>query len=340
MSYLFDGINHPSAATVIAAGASGCLMYGGTPGDGLGKDFIAGQYADYKAHGLLCAFVYEATANDMAGGFNAGAAHARSLLADLHAKGVSSTEPVGATVDEHVSAGNIPLAVQYQKGFWSATKASGWTGPVGVYGFAEVLIACHNAGIADWYWGAGTRSLLPSYTNVWQDNTGTIQVGGSADDRDWILIPLTPGGDMSFDLTTPLPDPLSVAGNGTVEEALATALYGIGGKRNGGALANAVASMQTSTAAALTALTAAIVAVDSDVRVAATQEATDHAANLTAISKVAALDPAVLETGIQSALTALGWTPPPSVKDIAVADAAAVAPAVLALIASKLGGAA
>lgn len=137
---------------------------------------------------------------------------------------------------------------------------------------------------------------------------------------------------MSLELNTPLPDAASVAGTGTVAEGLTTALYGIGGKRNGGALANAVASMQASTAGALTALAAAVAAVDGDVKTAATQEAIDHAANLTAVAKVGALDPAALEPVLQSALTQLGWTPPPSVKDIAVADAAAVAPAVLALI--------
>lgn len=149
------------------------------------------------------------------------------------------------------------------------------------------------------------------------------------------------GGDMSFDLLTALPDPKSVAGTGTVQEALTAALYGIGGRRNGGSLADAVAgiaSAQTSTAAALTALATAVATTDSDVKAVATQEAIDHAANLTAWSKVSALDPAALEPVLQGALTQLGWTPPPSVKDIAVADAAAVAPAVLALIASKLGG--
>lgn len=202
MSYLFDGTNHPTVAQVQASGAVGCLMYGGTPADSLGKDFTAGQYASYKAAGLLCAFVYEATANDMAGGFSAGSAHADALLADLRAKGVASTEPVGATVDEHVSAANIQLAVEYQMGFHDTVKARGWTGPVGAYGFAEFLVAVHGGGAADWYWGAGTRSLLPPYTNVWQDNTGTINVGGSADDRDWILVPLPTGGMMT-DFTSP-----------------------------------------------------------------------------------------------------------------------------------------
>lgn len=202
MTYLFDGINHPTVAQVRASGAVGCLLYGGTPADSLGKDFTAAQYASYKADGLLTAFVFENTANDMATGMAGGAAHADALLADLRSKGVLPTEPIGATVDEHVTAANIPLAVQYQTGFYRRALALGWAGARGGYGFAEFLIAIHDAQVCDWFWGAGSRSSLPPYTNIWQDNTGTINVGGSADDRDWILVPLPTGGMMA-DFTSP-----------------------------------------------------------------------------------------------------------------------------------------
>lgn len=196
MSFLFDGTNHPTAQQVINAGCSGCLMYGGTPQ--YSKNLTAGQYADYKSRGLLTPIVFEIDANDMNGGAGAGAAHAQALLADLRSKGVSDTEPVGATVDKHITAANIPLAVKYQRGFAQAVWGSGWRGAVGAYGFAEFLIAVHNEALAEWYWGAGQRSLLPPYTNVWQDNTGTIIVGGSIDDKDWILIPIPQGDIMEW----------------------------------------------------------------------------------------------------------------------------------------------
>lgn len=284
MSYLFDGINHPTAQQVIASGAIGALLYGGTPADSLGKDFTAAQYADYKAHGLLCAFVFEATANDMAGGFGAGSAHAAALLADLRAKGVATTEPVGATVDEHVTAANIPLAMQYQNGFWSSVKASGWSGPVGIYGFAEVLIACHNTGHADWYWGAGQRSLLPLYTNVWQDNTGVINVGGSADDKDWILIPLPQGGTMT-DLTSPAapetpdgkPALAGITYAGELDAITEALLLGAGGGPTwpaGPGLLQRVADLATGQAAIL----AAIQGTDVDVKAGVAQLATAVAA--------------------------------------------------------------
>lgn len=205
MSLLFDGTNHPSADQVINAGCVGALMYGGTPQ--YSKNFTPAQYRDYKARNLLTMFAFEIDANDMNGGQAAGAAHAASLLANLRSGGVANTEPVCATVDKHVTAANIPLAVAYQRGFYQYVKGNGWPGPDGGYGFSEFLIAIHDAGVADWYWGAGNRSTMPPYTNVWQDNTGTINVGGSADDLDWILVPLPPGGH-TMDWSDPLPNPL------------------------------------------------------------------------------------------------------------------------------------
>lgn len=252
MAILFDGTNHPTAAQVRVAGCIGCLMYGGTPQ--YAKNFTGAQYRDYKANGLLALFAFEVDANDMNGGATAGAAHARALITDLRSKGVDEHEPVCATVDKHVAVANIALAVAYQRGFYDAVKATGWLGPVGAYGFSEFLIAVHNAGCAEWYWGAGARSSMPPYTNIWQDNTGTINVGGSADDRDWILIPLS-GGDMN--LTDQLPDAKTVAGTGTVQEALTAVLYGISGRRFGGSLADAIAEIQ----AQLTDLTAAVAAL-------------------------------------------------------------------------------
>jgi len=205
MSILFDGTNHPSAQQVIDAGCVGCLMYGGTPQ--YAKNFTGTQYRDYKARSLMTLFAFEVGANDMDGGATAGTAHARTLIADLRSKGVDEHEPVCATVDKHVAVANIKLAAAYQQGFYSAVKATGWVGRAGGYGFSEFLIAIHDAGVADWYWGAGSRSAMPPYTNIWQDNTGVINVGGSADDRDWILIPLEAAMDWSDPRPNPIYDP-------------------------------------------------------------------------------------------------------------------------------------
>ena len=63
-------------------------------------------------------------------------------------------------------------------------------------------------------------------------------------------------------------------------------------------------------------------------------EASDHTATMTAISAINAIDPTVLQTDLQAALTALGWTPPPTADE----NATATATAVVSLFAAKLGG--
>ena len=73
---LFDGINHPDAATVAADGLIGALLYLGTPGSP--KDVTAAQYAGYKAHGLWTLLCYEHTTTDISGGANAGIASANA----------------------------------------------------------------------------------------------------------------------------------------------------------------------------------------------------------------------------------------------------------------------
>jgi len=82
------------------------------------------------------------------------------------------------------------------------------------------------------------------------------------------------------------------------------------------------------TSAKLDALATAVSGVDADEKAAA-------AATLAAVAKVSAIDPATLEADLHTALTALGWTPPPTAQDVA----AATAPAVVALFQSKLAAA-
>jgi hypothetical protein len=199
---LFDGINHPDAATLLADKLIGGLLYCGTPSST--KDVTAAQYADFKAHGLWTLLCYEHTTTDIIGGRASGVNHANEFLADCRAKRIAFTEPALAAVDEHLTAVAIATAVAYQAGFRATLKAAGWTGPIGGYGFPEVLEAYHAAGIADFYFGAGSQSSQPAYVNIWQNNNTTILVGGSADDQDIVKIPLprTPdGGIVALTLT-------------------------------------------------------------------------------------------------------------------------------------------
>lgn len=68
---------------------------------------------------------------------------------------------------------------------------------------------------------------------------------------------------MGFDLTTPLPDPKSVAGTNTVAEALTVMLAGIGGQRNAGAEAAELADLDAALQAATAQQAALLAAVQS-----------------------------------------------------------------------------
>jgi len=200
---LIDGINHPTVAQVRAANAIGVMLYGGTPGDSLGKNFTGGQYRAYKQAGLLTPFMYENRANDATADpasieYRDGVNHANALMADLRANGVADTEPVEVTCDEHLTAAQIPQAVQYQAGAFNTFKAQ-WHGPVGGYGFPEFTQAIHDARVADWFHGCGSQSAQPAFIDIWQDNNQTILVGGSRDDEDWVRQPLLFGGEMTPD---------------------------------------------------------------------------------------------------------------------------------------------
>src|ERR1700749_1282909 len=141
---IFDGINHPDAATVLADGLAGALLYAGTPNSA--KNVTAAQYADYAAHQLLVILAFEHLATDISGGAAAGARNAHALAVDAAAKHIPFSVPALATIDEHVSAADIAGAMAYQSSFRGALKQMGWTGPIGIYGFSEVLEAAHRAG--------------------------------------------------------------------------------------------------------------------------------------------------------------------------------------------------
>lgn len=276
--WIADGINHPSAATLAADGAAGWMGYVGTPSSP--KNMTAAQYADYKAHKppLLLLFVYERLTTDISGGGLAGAAHAMAFLQDARRLRIAFTENALAAVDEHVSAANMTKFVAYQRSFRNTLKGLGWKGNIGVYGFSEVIKKAHEEGIADFYVGAGRLADLPPYTNIWQDNTQTVLVGGSHDDKDWIRVPLpsatapvpTPPKetDVDFNDLVPLnPEP------GTVGAAMRSLLAGQTGKWNAGAIAENTylarqgidkinGALTTNQAAVLAALTALQQTVD------------------------------------------------------------------------------
>lgn len=183
-----DGDPLASGAQLRSAGYIGALVYGGTPGRA--KSTTTAQRADFQSAGLQVAAVYENTSTDINGGTAAGSSHADALMSDLRNCGYPSTTPICVAADEHLTASQITLGVQYQTGFYQRAKAQGWAGPAGGYGFSEFTQAIHSANVADWLWQAGSQSALWPSVTFWQDNTGTDTVAGHATDRDWQLLPL------------------------------------------------------------------------------------------------------------------------------------------------------
>jgi hypothetical protein len=208
-----DGDPLPNGAQLRGAGFIGALVYGGTPGRP--KNTYSAQRLDLQSAGLQLAAVYENTSTDINGGAAAGSAHADALITDLINCGYTSTLPVCVAADEHLTASQTALGVQYQTGFYQRIKALGWRGPVGGYGFSEYTQAIHNAGVADWLWQCGSQSALWSGAHFWQDNTGIDNVANIAVDRDWQLQALpvfnqpAAGGDMPTQTRLPATDTAS-----------------------------------------------------------------------------------------------------------------------------------
>lgn len=269
---LFDGINHPSAATVAADGFVGGLLYAGTPASQLGKDVTAAQIADYASHGLWMGFVYESSTTDIDGGYNAGESHAHDFYNDLGSKGVSPDHTAFWAVDEHLTSAQLPTALRYGQGFYDTLIGLGWSGPIGPYGPSELIEYVHDNDPQDCYWGWGSQSAQPSYVNIWQDNNNHATVGGSSDDIDHILISVPVKGPIpvtnatvELDFTQPLNYTSEVTGQAvstTVGAALANACHlfeqynmGLAGHFTEGPMA-----------AILTALPGSVAATDTDVK--------------------------------------------------------------------------
>lgn len=254
----FDAAGKPDPAQAKRQGFEGAFVYVGTPG--FAKNCTTSYYRALVAAGLDVIAVVEHNQHDAELGAAAGDSYARAGLADMAGMGFAAAVPLGVTADEHLTASQIPTAVAFQS---AASRVIRGAGRLAMgYGFSEFIRALRPAGLVDIEWQAGSLSLVDALVHFWQDNTGTEMVGPVIVDRDWKRRAL-PGGDMGFDLTTPLPDPKSVAGTNTVAEALTVMLAGIGGQRNAGAEAAELADLDAALQAATAQQAALLAAVQS-----------------------------------------------------------------------------
>lgn len=183
----------PGGAALKAAGITGAIRY--VSAGSAGKLVTAAEYADLVAHGVQVLLVYELGVHDAEGGYTQGAAHAQAALSTARAYGIPDSVGIAAAADEHLTAGQVPAAVDYVRGFRDVLGKN----RTGAYGFAEFVDAVHTAGYAGWYWkcGSAPSAAESGWVNFWQRNTGqtTQVINGIICDLNEERIPVT-GVDM------------------------------------------------------------------------------------------------------------------------------------------------
>jgi hypothetical protein len=158
----------PGGAALKAAGITGAIRY--VSAGSAGKLITAAEYADLVAHGLQVLLVYELGVHDAEGGYTQGAAHAQAALSTARAYGIPDSVGIAAAADEHLTAGQVPAAADYVRGFRDVLGQA----RTGAYGFEEFITAVHAAGWASWHWKCGSAPTAAerAWVTFWQRNTG------------------------------------------------------------------------------------------------------------------------------------------------------------------------
>lgn len=130
----------PTIVTLKNAGVVAVIRYL----TGSGKAISAVELQSYLDAGIVVVFVFEVGANDVAGGFAAGAAHAQQAIAALAALGITGC-PIYFACDEDVVAS---AAVPYFRGVNSVLSAA----LTGVYGEGSLLILLNADGLTTFHW--------------------------------------------------------------------------------------------------------------------------------------------------------------------------------------------
>lgn len=173
-----------TGSAVSGAGAAGAIRYTGTPQ--YGKNTTPAEVASLHSAGREVHGVFEIGTSDFLGGYNAGVNNARALLADANHCGITGVLFMSA--DQHITTAQTPAWVQYVKGALTVLGSR-----LGVYGFAEAVLAVRS--VAHYFWQAGAHPSTTgtaSFVNVWQRNSGqtTMVVSGIQCDINDVLIPL------------------------------------------------------------------------------------------------------------------------------------------------------
>lgn len=129
-----------------------CVYVVGSGGKAITKD----ELWVYLDAGLSAVFIFEYTANDIAGGFNGGAANAQAGRSSLVTLGVPANTPLFFTADEDIP--DPATALPYYQG------AASVHGPplMGDYAEGAVMLLLHEKGITAFHWLSESTSF-PGY---------------------------------------------------------------------------------------------------------------------------------------------------------------------------------
>jgi hypothetical protein len=184
MSQVLDySAGFPGAAAIHAAGYIGAVRYIGFPERR--KCTTAGELADFTAHRIGMALVYENTVTTWRGGTAAGMLSAATARGHADAIGFPAARPIYFAVDQDVVAsGEFGVMLDYLRG---CGKYLGGSGRVGVYGEADVIDRARDAGVARYFWqtaawSRGRRTPAHLFQHV-----GAVHVGGVACDVNDVL---------------------------------------------------------------------------------------------------------------------------------------------------------
>lgn len=161
-----------SPAAIVAAGHTFVIRYVEDPALGLSaKHITAAEYAALTAAGLRVFLVFEADTTDITdgpGGNPEGVAHAHRAAAGAAAVGYPRGLPIFFACDEHLTAAQVTVGMQYLDGAATGLAGTGWL--LGAYGFAEFVSAAQAGRRAAVFWQCGHDPGPAAGVHLWQRN--------------------------------------------------------------------------------------------------------------------------------------------------------------------------
>lgn len=184
MSQVLDySAGFPGAAAISAAGYVGAVRYIGFPDRR--KCATAGELADFTAHRIGMAVVFEDTLTTWRSGRAGGGRSAATARTHAAAIRFPASRPIYFAIDQDVvKTGEFDAMVEYLRG---CGDTLGGPARVGVYGEADVIDRARAAGVARYFWQTAAWSRNRRTAAHLFQHVGTVEVGRVACDVNDVL---------------------------------------------------------------------------------------------------------------------------------------------------------